>query len=87
MKEARIDKILASITKTILVYLPEEAVDPNVFYEENLVRRDEICMLKQQLHCSKINTYFTKVKLSSSASPAFVIWGRRNISFSAIFPL
>lgn len=42
MKEARIDTILASITKTLLVYLPERAVDPAIFYEENLVRRDEI---------------------------------------------
>ncbi|KAH9641786.1 hypothetical protein HF086_003912 [Spodoptera exigua] len=48
MKEARIDAILKSITKTVLVYLPEEAVDPAVFYEENLLRRDEIAMEIQQ---------------------------------------
>lgn len=42
MKEARIDAILQSIAKTMLVYLPEEAVEPNQFYEDNLVRRDEI---------------------------------------------
>lgn len=42
LKEARIDAILQSITKTLLVYLPEKAVDPNMFYEENLIRRDEI---------------------------------------------
>ncbi|XP_075973556.1 dynein heavy chain 8, axonemal kl-3 [Anticarsia gemmatalis] len=48
MKEARIDAILASITKTMLVYLPEQAVDPTVFYEENLIRRDEISREIQQ---------------------------------------
>ncbi|PZC81902.1 hypothetical protein B5X24_HaOG211688 [Helicoverpa armigera] len=48
MKEARIDAILASITKTLLVYLPEEAVDPAHFYEENLQRRDEIALELQQ---------------------------------------
>ncbi|KAL0851104.1 hypothetical protein ABMA28_006975, partial [Loxostege sticticalis] len=48
MKEARIDTILASITKTLLVYLPERAVDPAIFYEENLVRRDEIAAELQQ---------------------------------------
>ncbi|XP_060805314.1 dynein axonemal heavy chain 8 [Amyelois transitella] len=48
MKEARIDAILLSITKTMLVYLPEQAVDPTVFYEENLVRRDEIAADLQQ---------------------------------------
>lgn len=42
MKEARIDAILQSIAKTLLVYLPEDAVEPGMFYEENLVRRDEI---------------------------------------------
>ena len=42
MKEARIDAILKSITKTLLVYLPEQAVEPQIFYEENLLRRDEI---------------------------------------------
>lgn len=42
MKEARIDDILHGITKTLLVYLPDVAVEPNVFYEDNLVRRDEI---------------------------------------------
>lgn len=42
MKEARIDAILQSIIKTLLVYLPELAVEPSVFYEENLTRRDEI---------------------------------------------
>lgn len=42
MKEARIDAILLSITKTMLVYLPPQAVDPNAFYEHNVVRRDEI---------------------------------------------
>lgn len=42
MKEARIDAILKSITTMLLVYLPEEAVEPSAFYEENLVRRDEI---------------------------------------------
>lgn len=42
MKEARIDAILQSIAKTLLVYLPEEAVEPNQFYEDNLVRRDEL---------------------------------------------
>lgn len=42
MKEARIDAILQSITKTLLVYLPDQAVDPATFYEENLTRRDEI---------------------------------------------
>lgn len=42
MKEARIDAILQSLTKTLLVYLPEVAVEPNVFYEDNLVRRDEL---------------------------------------------
>ncbi|RVE46462.1 hypothetical protein evm_008872 [Chilo suppressalis] len=48
MKEARIDTILQSITKTLLVYLPEQAVDPTVFYEDNLVRRDEIANELQQ---------------------------------------
>ncbi|XP_028156116.1 dynein heavy chain 8, axonemal [Ostrinia furnacalis] len=48
MKEARIDTILGSITKTLLVYLPEQAVDPAIFYEENLVRRDEIAADLQQ---------------------------------------
>ncbi|KAI8438610.1 hypothetical protein MSG28_011048 [Choristoneura fumiferana] len=48
MKEARIDAILQSITKTLLVYLPELAVDPSVFYEENLTRRDEIAADLQQ---------------------------------------
>lgn len=42
MKEARIDAILQSITKTLLVYLPDQAVEPSQFYEDNLVRRDEI---------------------------------------------
>lgn len=42
MKEARIDAILQSIATTLLVYLPKTAVDPNSFYEENLIRRDEI---------------------------------------------
>ncbi|KPJ08753.1 Dynein heavy chain 8, axonemal [Papilio machaon] len=46
MKEARIDEILKSIATTMLVYLPENAVDPNLFYEENLVRRDEIAFLE-----------------------------------------
>lgn len=44
MKEARIDAILQSITKTMLVYLPEKAVEPSQFYEENLLRRDELGM-------------------------------------------
>lgn len=44
MKEARIDVILESITKTLLVYLPEQAVEPSTFYEENYMRRDEIGM-------------------------------------------
>ncbi|XP_045497912.1 dynein axonemal heavy chain 8 [Colias croceus] len=48
MKEARIDAILLSITKTLLVYLPEQAVDPTVFYDENLMRRDEIASDLQQ---------------------------------------
>ncbi|KAJ8736205.1 hypothetical protein PYW08_006861 [Mythimna loreyi] len=48
MKEARIDAILKSITTTLLVHLPETAVDPQVFYEENLVRRDEIAAEIQQ---------------------------------------
>ncbi|CAK1540075.1 unnamed protein product [Leptosia nina] len=48
MKEARIDAILQSITKSLLVHLPEQAVDPNIFYEENLVRRDEIATDLQQ---------------------------------------
>lgn len=43
MKEARIDAILNSITKTLLVYLPEQAVEPYVFYEENFHRRSDIC--------------------------------------------
>ncbi|XP_022821404.1 dynein heavy chain 8, axonemal-like [Spodoptera litura] len=42
IKEARIDAILLSITQTMLVYLPESAVDPNTLYLENLLRRDEI---------------------------------------------
>lgn len=42
IKEARIDAILQSITQTMLVYLPEKAVDPGELYEENLLRRDEI---------------------------------------------
>ncbi|KAH9641787.1 hypothetical protein HF086_003913 [Spodoptera exigua] len=42
IKEARIDVILNSITKTMLVYLPKTAVDPTALYEENLLRRDEI---------------------------------------------
>ncbi|KAJ8735702.1 hypothetical protein PYW07_007322 [Mythimna separata] len=48
MKEARIDAILKSITTTLLVRLPKAAVDPQVFYEENLVRRDEIAAEIQQ---------------------------------------
>ncbi|XP_047526251.1 dynein axonemal heavy chain 8 [Pieris napi] len=48
IKEARIDAIFLSITKSLLVYLPEQAVDPNIFYEENLVRRDEIASDLQQ---------------------------------------
>ncbi|KAJ0182474.1 hypothetical protein K1T71_001843 [Dendrolimus kikuchii] len=48
MKEARIDAILQSITKTLLVYLPELAVEPSQFYEDNLVRRDEIAADLQQ---------------------------------------
>ncbi|KPI94920.1 Dynein heavy chain 8, axonemal [Papilio xuthus] len=48
MKEARIDEILKSLAATMLVYLPENAVDPNIFYEENLVRRDEIAQSLQQ---------------------------------------
>ncbi|XP_050681188.1 dynein axonemal heavy chain 8 isoform X2 [Leptidea sinapis] len=52
MKEARIDAILQSITKSMLVFLPEKAVDPNVFYEENLVRRDDIAMDLQQKSCN-----------------------------------
>lgn len=70
MKEARIDAILQSISKTLLVYLPKQAVDPNVFYEENLVRRDEICKsnfaclttfindLTAYLHLSFFNFFF-----------------------------
>ncbi|XP_061708954.1 dynein axonemal heavy chain 8 [Cydia pomonella] len=42
IKEARIDAILQSIAKTLLVLLPEQAVEPNVFYEDNLTRRDDI---------------------------------------------
>ncbi|KAJ8736206.1 hypothetical protein PYW08_006862 [Mythimna loreyi] len=42
LKEARIDAILQSITQTMLVYLPEKAVDPATLYEENLMRLDEI---------------------------------------------
>lgn len=42
MKEARIDAILKSMAKTLLVHLPKEAVLPNVFFEENLVRREEL---------------------------------------------
>lgn len=42
IKEARIDAILSSISNTMLVYLPDKAVDPTVLYEENFVRRDEI---------------------------------------------
>lgn len=42
IKEARIDAILLSITQTMLVYLPETAVDPNTLYLENLLRRDDI---------------------------------------------
>ncbi|XP_034837309.1 dynein axonemal heavy chain 8 [Maniola hyperantus] len=52
MKEARIDAILKSIAKTLLVYLPEAAVDPNCFYEDNLVRRDEIALDLQQKSCN-----------------------------------
>ncbi|XP_037867099.1 dynein axonemal heavy chain 8 isoform X4 [Bombyx mori] len=48
MKEARIDAILQSISKMLLVYLPEQAVEPAVFYEENLLRRDEIAIELQQ---------------------------------------
>ncbi|XP_026319440.1 dynein heavy chain 8, axonemal-like [Hyposmocoma kahamanoa] len=48
MKEARIDAILQSMSKTLLVYLPETAVEPNVFYEENLIRRDETANELQQ---------------------------------------
>lgn len=55
MKEARIDAILRSITKAVLVYLPEEAVDPAVFYEENLLRRDEIGDYLYQLNMTIIN--------------------------------
>lgn len=42
LKEARIDAILHGMTNTSLVYLPDVAVEPNVLYEDNLVRRDEI---------------------------------------------
>lgn len=42
MKEARIEVILKSIAQTMLVSLPEKAVDPNVFYEDNLQQRDDI---------------------------------------------
>ncbi|KAJ2947929.1 hypothetical protein O0L34_g9722 [Tuta absoluta] len=42
IKDSRIDAILNSITNTMLVYLPEEAVEPNVFFDESFVRRDEI---------------------------------------------
>lgn len=42
LKEARIDAILQSITQTMLVYLPEKAVDPAALYEENLTRLDVI---------------------------------------------
>nr|XP_026487863.1 dynein heavy chain 8, axonemal-like [Vanessa tameamea] len=48
IKEARIDAILQSVTKTLLVYLPNKAVDPNTFYEDNLIRRDEIALDLQQ---------------------------------------
>ncbi|CAB3221710.1 unnamed protein product [Arctia plantaginis] len=48
LKEARIDPILASITKTLLVYLPDQAVDPTIFYDENFVRRDNIAQEIQQ---------------------------------------
>lgn len=42
MKEARIDAILHGMTKTLLVHLPEVAVEPTVFYEENLMKRNAI---------------------------------------------
>ncbi|CAH0592601.1 unnamed protein product [Chrysodeixis includens] len=49
IKEARIDAILSSISRTMLVYLPDMAVDPTSLYEDNLVRRDEIaCDLQQK---------------------------------------
>lgn len=59
MKEARIDTILQSITKTLLVYLPEQAVEPGVFYEENYVRRDEIGIIFLILYSTfSVRTYF-----------------------------
>ncbi|GBP33368.1 Dynein heavy chain 5, axonemal [Eumeta japonica] len=48
MKEARVDGVLKSIAKTVLVYLPKHAVTINAFYEENLVRRDELVNELQQ---------------------------------------
>ncbi|XP_052742928.1 dynein axonemal heavy chain 8 [Bicyclus anynana] len=72
MKEARIDAILQSISKTLLVYLPEQAVDPNSFYEDNLVRRDEIAVDLQQKSCNAevavielINKFLGSVPLQS----------------------
>ncbi|CAB3256562.1 unnamed protein product [Arctia plantaginis] len=60
MKEARIDAILLSITKTMLVYLPQQAVDPNSFYDDNQVRRDEIA---QELQLKSSNAEIAVVEL------------------------
>ncbi|XP_041975311.1 dynein axonemal heavy chain 8 [Aricia agestis] len=48
MKEARIDIILKSISKTNLVSLPDKAVDPTIFYDDNLLRREEVSTDLQQ---------------------------------------
>lgn len=42
IKDARIDSILHSMSTTMLLHLPQDAVNPFTFYEDNLILRDEI---------------------------------------------
>ncbi|VVC98542.1 unnamed protein product [Leptidea sinapis] len=50
--ESVLDEVDLFVKESMLVFLPEKAVDPNVFYEENLVRRDDIAMDLQQKSCN-----------------------------------
>ncbi|KAJ8937281.1 hypothetical protein NQ314_011969 [Rhamnusium bicolor] len=41
MKEARIDEVLDTLSVTSLVYLPEDAISPSEFLEENVKHRQK----------------------------------------------
>lgn len=43
MKEARIDEVLETLATTCLVYVPNDATNPNEFLDLNIKHRQKIC--------------------------------------------